>query len=167
MNLQSRNLDRLLEAARSGEAAILRIWPQARIRPLPGLELAEPELRLVPNERRIAEAGWDRATLARVVRALGMMTPGSGILPVSELVDVVRTAGPDQLRRIDRRRTITLQITPPKGVSLEETIAVLKEQVEPLVRNELPADGDVLYTGAADKLEQALINMSGSFVLAS
>ena len=200
MNLQSRNLDRLLEAARSGEAAILRIWPQARIRPLPGLELAEPELRLVPNERRIAEAGWDRATLARVVRALGdglfvgeyfdgeetldivvraaawatpeeleaipMMTPGSGILPVSELVDVVRTAGPDQLRRIDRRRTITLQITPPKGVSLEETIAVLKEQVEPLVRNELPADGDVLYTGAADKLEQALINMSGSFVLA-
>jgi multidrug efflux pump subunit AcrB len=38
--------------------------------------------------------------------------------------------------------------------------------VEPLVRNELPADGDVLYTGAADKLEQALINMSGSFVLA-
>jgi multidrug efflux pump subunit AcrB len=200
MNLQSRNLDRLLEAARSGEAAILRIWPEARIRPLPGLELAEPELRLVPNERRIAEAGWDRATLARVVRALGdglfvgeyfdgeetldivvraatwatpeelkaipMMTPGSGILPVSELVDVVRTAGPDQLRRIDRRRTITLQITPPKGVSLEETIAVLKEQVEPLVRNELPADGDVLYTGAADKLEQALINMSGSFVLA-
>jgi multidrug efflux pump subunit AcrB len=200
MNLQSRNLDRLLEAARSGEAAILKIWPEARIRPLPGLELAEPELRLVPNERRIAEAGWDRATLARVVRALGdglfvgeyfdgeetldivvraatwatpeeleaipMMTPGSGILPVSELVDVVRTAGPDQLRRIDRRRTITLQITPPKGVSLEETIAVLKEQVEPLVRNELPADGDVLYTGAADKLEQALINMSGSFVLA-
>jgi multidrug efflux pump subunit AcrB len=79
---------------------------------------------------------------------------------------VVRTAGPDQLRRIDRRRTITLQITPPGGVSLEEAIGVLRQKVEPVVRNELPADGDVMYTGAADKLEQALVNMSGSFVLA-
>ena len=200
MNLQSRNLDRLLEAGRIGEQAILDIWPDARVRPLPGLELAEPELRLVPNERRIAESGWDRATLARVVRALGdglfvgeffdgeetldivvratpwttpeelgaipLMTPASGILPVSELVELVRTAGPDQLRRIDRRRTVTLQITPPEGVSLEETIQVLREQVEPLVRNDLPADGDVVYSGAADKLEQALVNMSGSFVLA-
>ena len=200
MNLQSRNLDRLLEAGRVGEQAILEIWPEARVRPLPGLELAEPELRMVPNERRIAEAGWDRATLARVVRALGdglfvgeffdgeetldiivratpwatpeelgaipLMTPNSGILPVSELTDVVRTAGPDQLRRIDRRRTITLQITPPGGVSLEEAIGVLRQEVEPVVRNELPADGDVMYTGAADKLEQALVNMSGSFVLA-
>ena len=200
MNLQSRNLDRLLEAGRVGEQAILEIWPEARVQPLPGLELAEPELRMVPNERRIAEAGWDRATLARVVRALGdglfvgeffdgeetldiivratpwatpeelgaipLMTPNPGILPVSELTDVVRTAGPDQLRRIDRRRTITLQITPPGGVSLEEAIGVLRQQVEPVVRNELPADGDVMYTGAADKLEQALVNMSGSFVLA-
>ncbi|MEN8107738.1 MAG: efflux RND transporter permease subunit [Pseudomonadota bacterium] len=200
MNLQSRNLDRLLVAGRIGEQAVLEIWPDARVRPLPGLELAEPELRLVPNERRIAEAGWDRATLAKVVRALGnglfvgeyfdgeetldiivratewttpeelevipMMTPKSGILPVGELVDLVRIAGPDQLRRIDRRRTITLQITPPEGVSLEETIEVLKDRIEPLVRNELPADGDVLYTGAADKLELALVNMSGSFVFA-
>jgi multidrug efflux pump subunit AcrB len=200
MNLQSRNLDSLLEAAALGEQTLLGIWPEARIRPLPGLELAEPELRLAPNERRIAEAGWDRATMARVVRALGdglfvgeffdgettldiivraaqwntpeelaaipLMTTRSGILPVSELADVVRTAGPDQLRRIDRRRTITLQITPPEGISLEEAIAVLRAQVEPVVRNALPADGDVLYTGAADKLEQALVNMSGSFVLA-
>jgi multidrug efflux pump subunit AcrB len=95
-----------------------------------------------------------------------MMTPGSGILPVGELAEVVRTAGPDQLRRIDRRRTITLQIAPPDGVSLEQAISELKSQVDPLVRDALPADGDVLYTGAADKLEQALVNMSGSFLLA-
>ena len=200
MDLQSRHLDSLLEAARIGEQAILELWPTAQIRPLPGLELAEPELQLVPNERRIAEAGWDRATIASVVRALGdglfvgeyfdgeetldiivrarpwrtpeelevipLMTPKSGVLPLNELVDVVRTAGPDQLRRIDRRRTITLQITPPDDVSLEQAIETLRTGVEPLVRNNLPADGDVRYSGAADKLEQALVNMSGSFFLA-
>jgi multidrug efflux pump subunit AcrB len=98
--------------------------------------------------------------------ALPLATPRSGILPVSELLKLTRTAGPDQLRRIDRRRTITLEVTPPEGVSLEETIAILKQQVEPLLRDELPEDGDVLYSGAADKLEQALRNMSGSFILA-
>jgi multidrug efflux pump subunit AcrB len=200
MNLQSRDLESLLDAARLGEQAILDVWPTARIRPIPGLELAEPELQLVPNERRIAEAGWDRATIARVVRALGdglfvgeyfdgeetldiivraqswrtpeelavmpMMTPKSGVLPINELVNVVRTAGPDQLRRIDRRRTITLQITPPDDVSLEQAIETLRTGVEPLIRDKLPADGDVQYSGAADKLEQALVNMSGSFILA-
>jgi multidrug efflux pump subunit AcrB len=200
LNLQSRNLESLLDAARLGEQAVLDIWPTARIRPVPGLELAEPELQLVPNERRIAEAGWDRATIASIVRALGdglfvgeyfdgeetldiivraklwstpeelavipMMTPKSGVLPINELVDLVRTAGPDQLRRIDRRRTITLQITPPDNVSLEVAIERLRTGVEPLVRNNLPADGNVQYTGDADKLEQALVNMSGSFILA-
>jgi multidrug efflux pump subunit AcrB len=200
MNLQSRNLESLLDAARLGEQAILDTWPSARIRPIPGLELAEPELQLVPNERRIAEAGWDRATIASVVRALGdglfvgeyfdgeetldiivraqpwhtpeelavmpMMTPKSGVLPINELVDVVRTAGPDQLRRIDRRRTVTLQITPPDNVSLEQAIETLRSGVEPQIRDKLPVDGDVQYSGAADKLEQALVNMSGSFLLA-
>ena len=200
MDLQSRHLDSLLEAARSGEQAVQKLWPTARIRPIPGLELAEPELQLVPNERRIAEAGWDRATVADIVRALGdglyvgdyfdgeetldiivrarqwhtpeelgaipVMTPKSGVLPVSELVDIVRTAGPDQLRRIDRRRTLTLQIIPPDNVSLERAIETLRTTVEPQIRHLLPADGDVRYSGAADKLGQALVNMSGSFILA-
>jgi multidrug efflux pump subunit AcrB len=35
------------------------------------LELSEPELRLVPDDRRISESGWNRANVATVVRALG------------------------------------------------------------------------------------------------
>ena len=200
INLQSRNLDMLLAAAAVGEEAIAEIWPTARVRVVPGLKQAEPQLLLVPDERRIAEAGWNRATMARVIRAMGdglfvgeyfdgdesidiivraqqwrtpeeladfpVATPRSGVLPVGELVDITRTAGPDQLRRVNRRRTVTLDVTPPEGVSLEDTIDILKARVEPLVRDKLPEDGDVLYSGAADKLEQALLNMVGSFILA-
>ena len=166
----------------------------------PGRELAGPELRLVPNERRIAEAGWNRATMARITRALGqglyvgdyfdgedqlniivrvqdwqtpeelaaipLMTPNAGVLPVGELVDVTRTAGPEQIRRLDRRRTVTLQITPPDDVSLEEGIALLKEKVEPKVRGMLPPDGSIRYTGAAEKLDIALRDMASSLALA-
>jgi multidrug efflux pump subunit AcrB len=200
MDIQGRDMERLLEAARAGFAAIQAEWPEASVTPSPGLELAEPELRLVPDERRIAEAGWDRGILAQVARALGdglyvgdffdgeerldiivraeawetpeqlaaipLATPRAGILPVSELVDVVRTAGPDKLRRLDRRRTVALRVTPPEGVSLEKTIAFLKDRIEPIVLERLPEGGSVRYSGAADKLEEALVNLSSSFVLA-
>ena len=105
------------------------------MRPFPGLELAEPELRLVPDERRIREAGWNRDTMAQVTRALGeglfvgdyfdgdyrrdivlraknwtspeqlgstpVATPDGGILAVDQLVRIERTAGPNEIRRVD------------------------------------------------------------------
>jgi multidrug efflux pump subunit AcrB len=200
MNIQGRDMDKLLEAARAGFAALKTEWPEANVSPSPGLELAEPELRLVPDERRISEAGWTRDVLAQVSRSLGdglyvgdyfdgkerldiivraepwltpedlaaipLATPRAGVLPFGELVDVVRTAGPDKLRRLDRRRTVALRVTPPEGVSLEQTIAFLKETIEPVVREYLPEGAGVRYSGAADKLEEALVNLSSSFVLA-
>ena len=198
-NIQSRDLEATLAAARMafGEASQLLDTPQ--IRPLPGLELADPELRLVPNERRIAEAGWDRATMSSVIRALGqglfvgdyfdgdrtldiiarvepwdtpedlatipLATPEGGVLPVSELVALERTAGPNEIRRLDRRRTVNLQITPTQQ-SLEETVTILKTQLEPKVRAMLPDDGEIRYGGAANKLQEAIKNMSGHFLLA-
>ena len=60
-----------MKAALVAYVSVSQVMPGARIRPFPGLELAEPELRLVPNERRIAEAGWNRNTMALVTRALG------------------------------------------------------------------------------------------------
>ena len=200
MNIQGRDMDKLLEAARAGFAALKEQWPEANVSPSPGLELAEPELRLIPDERRIAEAGWNRNIMAQVSRALGdglyvgdyfngeerldiivraepwdtpeqlaaipLATPDADIMPFGELVRVVRTAGPDKLRRLDRRRTVALRVTPPEGVSLEQTIAFLKEKIEPVVQEYLPEGGGVRYSGAADKLEEALVNLSGSFMLA-
>mgnify|MGYP000187495523 CR=1 FL=1 len=45
--------------------------PGVQIQPQPGLELAEPEIRLVPDDRKIAEAGWTRTELATAIRAMG------------------------------------------------------------------------------------------------
>src|SRR6188768_1969720 len=45
--------------------------PGAEVRSFQDLELSEPELRLVPDDRRISESGWTRAEVATVVRALG------------------------------------------------------------------------------------------------
>ncbi len=200
MNLQGRDLDVLLRAAGEGYGTVLQALPGAKVRPLPGLELAEPELRLVPDERRIAEVGWNREIAAQISRALGqglfvgdyfdgeqrldmivraeawrtpeelgalpLATPNGGIVPFAELVSLVRTAGPDQIRRLDRRRTVTLQITPPEAMSLEEAIDILQAKVEPVLEGLLPEDGAIRYGGTADKLKVALSEMGGSFLLA-
>ncbi len=198
MNIQSKNLPELMNVALEAWIAARNIYPNTR--PYPGVELAQPELRLIPDERRIAEAGWDRSILAALSQTLGdgrfvgdyfngeetldiilratewqtpeelgsvpVMTPNSGVLPLNELVEVMRTAGPEQIRRINRRRTVTLEISPPPDVSLEDALQVIKTEVAPQVWSALPEDGFIEYAGTADKLATALKNMSGSFLLA-
>jgi len=200
VNLQARNIESLLGAAQTGYALIQEVIPGSKIQPHPGLELAEPELQFVPDERRIAEAGWNRQVMARLARALGdglyigdyfdgeerldmilraeswqtpeelstipLYTPDAGILPVDELMAVKRTAGPSQVRRLDRRRTITLVVSPPKNISLERALDIVETRVAPVLQGMLPEDGMVRYTGTADKLKAAQKSLSGGFGLA-
>ncbi len=200
VDLQAENFESLLAAGRSGFGAISQALPGANVRPLPGLELAEPELRLVPDDRRIAEVGWNRARMATVVRALGdgaflgeyfdgnrrlnvilraeqwyspeelaaipVATASGEIQTIGELASLVRTAGPTQIRRIDRRRTLTLQVTPPPGMPLEAAIATIDEQVAPTIRSQLPDGASITYRGTAEALNDALKSLSGSFLLA-
>jgi multidrug efflux pump subunit AcrB len=77
-----------------------------------------------------------------------------------------RTAGPKEMRRVDRRRTVTLAINPPDGMPLGEAIDALKQNVEPALLAMLPDDGEISYYGSADDLKIALGSMSKSFALA-
>lgn len=88
------------------------------------------------------------------------------IVPLAKLADVQRTVGPSELRRVDRRRTVTLSLRPPDDVSLEHIIDVLKQSVEPVLKDELPEDGNVLYAGSANALQQAIGTMSSNFAVA-
>jgi multidrug efflux pump subunit AcrB len=71
VRLQSSDFDALLETARKAQDIITAKMPGAEVRSFQSLELSEPELRLVPDDRRISESGWNRANVASVVRALG------------------------------------------------------------------------------------------------
>ncbi len=200
MNIQSRDMDAMLAAARQGMNLVAEHLPGAQARPIPGVDFSEPELRFIPNERRITEAGWTRQQMSVVMRALGdgvfvgdyfdgdrrldivlrapewtspeqlastpLATPTGGIQPVDQLVRMERTAGPNRIRRVDRRRAVTLAITPPDGRSLEESIEILQQYVEPALLAMLPDDGEISYYGSADDLNIALGSMSRSFALA-
>ncbi len=71
VRLQSADMDALLPAARAAQQIIGDKLPGAQVQSFQALELSEPELRLNPDDRRISEVGWNRASLGTVVRALG------------------------------------------------------------------------------------------------
>jgi len=198
INIQSKDLPALMDTALQTFISVSALYP--KIRPRPGLQLAQPELQLIPNERRISEAGWDRSIVAALTQTLGdgrfvgdyfngeetldiilrskpwstpeelgsipIKTSNAGVLPLNELVDVVRTAGPEEIRRINRRRTVTLEVSPPSNVPLEEAKEIIRRDIEPQILAQLPEDGDIHYGGTADKLDTALESMKGSFLLA-
>ena len=200
INIQGSDIDSLLRAARIGFFKIPTVFEGVRARPRPGLQLAEPELQLLPKENRLIEAGWDRTTMANVTRSLGqglfvgeyfngeekldiitrvqpwstpeelaaipMFTPNGGVLPISELVDIKRTAGPDRIRRLDRRRTVTLEIRPPDGMPLEVAIEKIQQEIVPLMESQLPEDGEIRLSGSADNLKTAIKSFTSSFILA-
>lgn len=200
MQLQSKDTKGLQEAAKQGLQLVRDAIPDVSVQANPGVEMAEPELRLTPDDRMILEQGWDRRQLGNVVRTLGdglyvgeyfngnkrinmilradgwedpdtlgdvpVVTGNGSITQLSELVRIDRTVGPTRLTRVDGNRTIRLNINPPQGWSLEETIDVLKNQVEPQLKAYMPEDGNILYGGSADQLEKALSVMSENFAFA-
>ncbi len=200
MDLQADSFESLLDAGRAGFAAVMEALPGANVRPSPSLELAEPELRLIPDDRKIAEVGWSRSRMATIVRAMGdgaflgeyfdgnrrynvvlraeewtspeelaslpVATANGQVVTIGELARVTRTAGPSQIVRIDRRRTLTLEVTPPSGMAMEEALAIIDQQVKPKILPLLPQNGSITLRGTAEALDQALSSMSGSFALA-
>jgi multidrug efflux pump subunit AcrB len=200
IHLQSNDVATLMDTAGQGMALVAEAIPGAQSQAWPGTEMAEPELRLTPDDRRIVEAGWSRAEVGSVIRALGdglfigehfdgekrmnvilrgevwstpeelaslpVATPSGAVVPIGELVSIERTVGPSSLRRVDRRRTVTLAVTPPDGMSLEEALETLQETVEPRLAALLPADGVIRYGGSADSLAEAIRTMGENFLIA-
>lgn len=200
VDLQAGSFSDLIEAGQIGFGVISQALPGASIRPDPGLELAEPELRLIPDDRRIAELGFTRGDVATIIRAFGsgaflgeyfdgdqrlnvilrgerwntpeelmsmpIATPSGRLATLGELARLERTAGPNQIRRVDRKRTLTLRVTPPSGMPMETALETLRAQAEPAIRAALPPDGVITYRGTAEALGETLRNLAGSFLLA-
>ena len=70
VDLSGNDINALSATAMQGMGIIREVLPGAQIRPNPSPAIAEPELQLIPNDRRITAAGLDRATLANIVRAV-------------------------------------------------------------------------------------------------
>jgi multidrug efflux pump subunit AcrB len=201
VDLQGPDINVLSEIAMQAMPIINGALPGAMVRPMPGLAIAEPELQLVPNDRRITAAGLDRASVATVVRAVTsgtfvgeyfdgndrldvilkgptwsspeqlastpIATPLAGVQTIGELTDIERTVGPTQLLRVDGQRTLTLSVTPPAEMTVQEALDTLREIVGPQLNDIMPDDVGLQYRGTADRLEQAFSTMGANLLTAA
>jgi len=199
VHVQATDAAQLAAAADSGRKLLEQKFPGANVQAFPTTDNAAPELRVMPDDRRLAEAGWNRSDLGTVVRTLGngvwlgehfdgeerldiilrgegWQTPedlaevpivtANGAIPLGELarLDTMTAAG--QLRRLDRRRTVTLTLDPPATLSLEEALATVNNEIVPALRKALPADATIRVGGSADRLEGVMGTMASNFGLA-
>ena len=179
-----------LGAQAAGRVAMALPFDQGtQMRPLPGLELGAPEVRVIPRRTRLADAGLSARDLAvsvdtfndgiriaeitvggdrmdltlsgqsepvsstQGVGSLPVVTPDGDILPVASLAEVMVTAGPTEILRKERQRTLTLSIRPAQNIALEEAMERLETQViAPMTAEGLPPGMTMRLSGTADQL---------------
>ena len=200
LELQAADFEALGAAVPAAIDVIQATLPGSEVWPNPDPQTVTPELRLIPNDRRIAEVGLTREAVARAVRTLGdgqwlgeffhqdgridiylkarewaapeylettpIATPTGAVVPLGELVTVDRGVGPQQIQRLDGRRTITLGITPPDGMALGPAVERLQSGAQRELYDVLPPGASLKWGGDADSLARAVKNLGGNFLLA-
>ena len=97
------------------------------------------------------------ATQTHDIDSLPVATPTGMVVPLSSMANIELSSGPEQVNRRERQRAITIQVTPPLSVPLEDAIDRINEQiVQPMREDGTLAGGYTInLSGTADKLAQA------------
>ena len=196
LNVSGDELEDILAVARQAAGLVSQILPRSeghQFRPIPGLELGAPEVRLIPDRVRLADAGLSTQALATTVDAYNdgvrvaeinvgnrridltlkggdealnglrtqdvgdfpVVTPSGQIVPASELAEVRVTAGPTEIRHLERLRTVTLEVRPSDALPLEAAVELLENEVVAVIEDRgLPPGVRMSVSGTADQLSQ-------------
>ncbi|SDL51291.1 efflux RND transporter permease subunit [Aliiruegeria lutimaris] len=196
LNISGNELEDILGVAGQAAGAISGLLPRSeghQFRPIPGLELGAPEVRLIPDRVRLADAGLSTRDFAATVDAyndgirvaeinvgnrrldltlkgdasvqsalrtqdiasLPIVTTSGQIVPAGGLAEVRVTAGPTEIRHLERLRTVTLEVRPSDALPLEAAVELLeKDVIAPIEARGLPPGVRLTVSGTADQLSQ-------------
>ena len=98
----------------------------------------------------------------------GVIVNGQGsLVRIEDIADLVYSQGMPQINHLERKRTITLQVTPPKDVPLQSAMDIItNEAVAPLKAGGQLEGVDVTIGGNADKLTDARNALQWNLLLA-
>ncbi|MBI2373948.1 MAG: efflux RND transporter permease subunit [Deltaproteobacteria bacterium] len=94
--------------------------------------------------------------------------PSGKIVPLEAVAQLRQAMGPTVIQRIERRRAITIQVTPPEKLPLETAMAQLSQLVSGMrERGEIPDTIDTRLAGTAGRLADAKPRFINVLLLAS
>ena len=204
VNVTGDDLDEILRTARSVFFMSMEAIPGAQVRPIPSLDLGNPEIRIVTEREAASRVGITNSELGFAVRSLIdgvaasefnleghevdivlraeqdfsertqdieniMITSPSGqAVTVGALARVSLESGPEQINHYERQRVITIQITPPEEVTLEEAIETINDNIISVLEQsgQVGERTGFVLSGTADKLATAKDALQLNFLLA-
>ena len=93
--------------------------------------------------------------------------PNQALVPVSSLASYNSTTGISEIRHLDGERTITLQVTPPDNMTIDEAMKTIGAMLEGMKQKGSIKDSvEIGLSGTADKLTHTIGLLLGNFILA-
>lgn len=99
---------------------------------------------------------------------LPVYTPSGARVPLDSIARITETVDTSTVRRLNGRRTVTLNIIPPAEVALETGVEVVREQVVGHLRETGAVPGTVAMdiSGASDQLQATREALFGNYLVA-
>jgi len=85
---------------------------------------------------------------------LAIATPSGALVPLDAVADIELGSGPEQINRRERQRAITISVSPPPQVALEDAIDTIRAGIVAPMRESGQLSGEyrINLAGTADKL---------------
>jgi len=165
------------------------IYPEVRIKPdrdaLKALDLSSNELGIsvdvLMSGRKVGDFEQDgKKKIDLVLKASEeiiktpedimssqLALPNGMVLPVSSIADYISTTGISEIRHLNGKRTITLQVTPPNGTTIDEAMKTIGGMLAGMKAKGMISNSvDIGISGTADKLTETIKLLMDNFILA-
>ena len=99
---------------------------------------------------------------------ISVYTPIGAVVPLSSVARIDETVDTNIIRRLNSRRTVTLNIIPPDRVALETGVDIVKRDVVDYLRQtgEIPSSVNMNISGASDQLQATRKALAANYVVA-
>ncbi|GAA5509760.1 efflux RND transporter permease subunit [Novipirellula caenicola] len=180
------------------------VIPNAQARPVPSLDLSNPETHVIPYLFQTEQMGVDASSLGYAVNALvdgafasdyyiggdkidltivgspdqagsiqdleslPIATPSGHLVPLNSLARIESSSGPEQINHRERQRAITIEVSPPPEMALEDALQRIETQIVDPIRASGQLDGgyQITLSGTADKLRDTWLALRWNVLLA-
>ncbi len=102
------------------------------------------------------------------IASLPIATRTGQLVPLAALADVKLSSGPEQVNHRERERAITIAVTPPETMALEQALTIIQDQVISKLEASGALDGGyrIELAGTADKLKNTWNALRFNVILA-
>lgn len=99
---------------------------------------------------------------------LPIYTPAGTVLPLGAIASIRETVDTSEVRRVNGKRNVTLNIIPPPDIPLETGVEIVKQEIIEALRESggLPRSVNVEISGASDQLDATKAALAANYPVA-